>query len=348
MKFGAFDHMDLGSESVADLYEGRLSIAERCDEAGFYGYHVAEHHGTEHGLLHSPNIYLAALAQRTRQIKIGSLVHLLPLYEPLRLVEEFAMLDQMSRGRLQIGVGRGISPYEVGYFGVTPGESRSRFHEVLDFVIDGLQTDLINYESQRFQYYEVPMIQRPVQNPYPPLWVGAHNENSLNFAAQYGCNIVIGGPNHAAKRAAERYPELWQKHKNMPRRINSPVQDPFIGGWRFIYIADSDAEAIATAAPAFKVHMDRLAAPSRAWGYMPNVHIDNFETALELGIHIAGSPATVRERLARDISETGVNYFMLSIAWGGLTIEQSLRSLNLFVDEIMPHFKDAEAAKAAE
>ena len=348
MKFGAFDHVDLGNEPIAELYEGRLRIAEACDAAGFYGYHVAEHHGSEHGLLHSPNLFIAALAQRTKRIKIGSLVHLLPLYEPLRLVEEFAMLDQMSNGRLQIGVGRGISPYEIGYFGVTPGESRALYREMLDFVVQGLQAENLTYESRRFQYYDVPMVQRTLQKPYPPLWVGAHSDKSLDFAAEYGCNVVIGGPNAVAKRATSYYPEAWEKFKDTPLRQNSPVDKPFIGAWRFLYLDETDERALETAAPAFKIHQDRLVAPSRAWGYTPNVYIDSYDKAREIGIHIAGTPATVRRRLESDIAETGVNYFMLSFGWGGLSPEESLRSLALFATEVMPHFSEANAANAAE
>lgn len=348
MKFGVFDHVDLGDEPISDIYQGRLGLAELADQAGFYGYHVAEHHGTLHGLLHSPNLYLAALSQRTKNIRIGSLVNLLPLYEPLRLVEEYAMLDQMSGGRLQIGVGRGISPYEVGYFGVAPGESRARFHEVLDFVIDGLQAETITYESPRFQYYDVPMVQPPLQKPYPPLWIGAHSERSLDFAAEYGCNVVIGGPNAVAKRAVEYYPEAWEAKAERRAARNSPVASPFVSAWRFLYVTDTDEEALARAEPAFDMHQTRLAAPSRAWGYTPNVYMDKYQTALDLGIHFAGSPETIVDKISRDIEKTGVNYFMLSFTWGNLKTAESIRSFELFRDEVLPHLADAGAKQAAE
>ena len=120
MKFGVFDHVDRGSSSLAELYESRLKLAEIYDRSGFYAYHIAEHHATPLGMASSPGVLLAAVAQRTTRLRFGPLVYILTLSHPLRILEEICMLDQMSNGRLELGVGRGVSPYEVGYFGVDP------------------------------------------------------------------------------------------------------------------------------------------------------------------------------------------------------------------------------------
>ena len=103
--------------SLADYYEDRLKIVEAYDRAGFYGYHLAEHHATPLGMAPSPNVFLAAVAQRTRRLRFGPMVYVLPLYHPLRLIEEICMLDQMSGGRLEIGFGRGASPIELAIYG---------------------------------------------------------------------------------------------------------------------------------------------------------------------------------------------------------------------------------------
>src|ERR1700736_5351037 len=102
MEFGVFDHLDRYGGPLADFYEDRLRIAEACDRAGFYAYHLAEHHSTPLGMAPSPNIFLAALAQRTKRLRFGPLVFVLPLYHPLRLISEICMLDQMSGGRLEL------------------------------------------------------------------------------------------------------------------------------------------------------------------------------------------------------------------------------------------------------
>src|ERR1700720_768699 len=113
MEFGVFDHLDRHGGALADYYEDRLKIAEAYDRAGFYAYHLAEHHSTPLGMSPSPSVFLSAVIQRTRRLRIGPLVYLLPLYHPLRLIEEVCMLDNLSGGRLQLGVGRGISPIEL-------------------------------------------------------------------------------------------------------------------------------------------------------------------------------------------------------------------------------------------
>jgi alkanesulfonate monooxygenase SsuD/methylene tetrahydromethanopterin reductase-like flavin-dependent oxidoreductase (luciferase family) len=118
MRFGIFDHLDDSGLPLGRHFEERLKLIEVYDRAGFYGYHLAEHHNTPLGYAPSPGIFLSAAAQRTKQLRFGPMVYLLPLYHPLRLIDEICMLDQMSGGRFMYGVGRGISPVEVGFYGV--------------------------------------------------------------------------------------------------------------------------------------------------------------------------------------------------------------------------------------
>src|SRR3954467_4318522 len=126
---GIFDHLDSRGVALQQFYADRLRLVERYDQLGFHAYHVAEHHSTPLGLAPSPSVYLSAIAQRTKRIRFGPLVYILPLYHPLRLAEEISMLDHMSGGRLQLGIGRGISPIEVGFFGVQPAESPAIYLE---------------------------------------------------------------------------------------------------------------------------------------------------------------------------------------------------------------------------
>src|SRR5438067_12993293 len=125
VEFGMFDWIDRRQQGpLGQRYEDRLRLLQEADAAGFFCYHLAEHHATPLGMAPSPSVFLAAAAQRTRRIRLGSLAHLLPLYDPLRLIEEIGMLDHLSGGRLDVGISRGVSPYELGYFGVDPAGSR--------------------------------------------------------------------------------------------------------------------------------------------------------------------------------------------------------------------------------
>ena len=113
LELGLFDWIDRGNFDVADLYEQRIQLVEIADQAGFYGYHLAEHHGTSLGAAPSPSVFFSALAQRTSQIRFSAMAFLLPLYHPVRLAEEICMLDHLSNGRVEVGVSRGVSPYEI-------------------------------------------------------------------------------------------------------------------------------------------------------------------------------------------------------------------------------------------
>jgi alkanesulfonate monooxygenase SsuD/methylene tetrahydromethanopterin reductase-like flavin-dependent oxidoreductase (luciferase family) len=124
VQFGIFDWIDRNQLQLPDLYEQRLQCLEYADEAGFYCYHLAEHQATPLAMAPSPSVFLAAAIQRTHHIHLGPLVYLLPLYNPLRLAQEICMLDNMSRGRLEVGVGRGVSPYELAFYNVSPQEAR--------------------------------------------------------------------------------------------------------------------------------------------------------------------------------------------------------------------------------
>ena len=130
-----FDHMDRGAGTLAEDYEHRLRLAEAGEALGFTRFHTTEHHGTPLSVAPSPSLFFAALAQRTRRLRFGPLVYTLPLYNPLRLAEEIAMLDQMSGGRLELGVGRGVSPHEVQFHGLDPAETQPRYEEALRLIL---------------------------------------------------------------------------------------------------------------------------------------------------------------------------------------------------------------------
>ncbi len=132
MQFGTFVWVDDADRPLHQLYDDHLHLAGRADELGFFGYHLAEHHNTTLGMAPSPNVFLAAVARETTRIRLGPLVYLVPLYRTQRLVEEICMLDHLSHGRLELGVGRGVSPWELGHNGVDANRSRELFLDALD------------------------------------------------------------------------------------------------------------------------------------------------------------------------------------------------------------------------
>ena len=174
MKFGIFDHIDDAGVPLGQLYAERLAIAEAYDRAGFHGYHVAEHHTTPLGAAASPALILSAMAYRTKSLRFGPMVYLLPFYHPLRLIEEVCMLDQMSGGRFQLGVGRGVSMYETEAYGLDFAKTQAMYHEAFQVLLKGLGSDELTFQGEFYNFDKLPMVLKPVQRPHPPLWYGAN------------------------------------------------------------------------------------------------------------------------------------------------------------------------------
>src|SRR5260370_1795996 len=147
MELGICDHVEWREAPLDELYESRLRLLERYDAAGFYSYHLAEHHATPLGLAPVPGIFLAAATQRTRRIRLGPCVYCLPLYDPLRLIEEVCMLDQLSRGRFDFGVGRGIVPYEMAFFDLHHLETEQIYRETLQIVLQRLPSHRLEHRG---------------------------------------------------------------------------------------------------------------------------------------------------------------------------------------------------------
>jgi alkanesulfonate monooxygenase SsuD/methylene tetrahydromethanopterin reductase-like flavin-dependent oxidoreductase (luciferase family) len=336
--FGIFDHLERRDVPLEELYEERLQLLEAADRAGIFCYHLAEHHATPLGMAPSPNVFLAAVAMRTRKIHLGPLVYLLPLYHPMRLVEEICMLDNLSGGRLEVGVGRGISPYELAHFNVGFLESREIFEESLQVIVKGLRTRTISHRGERYKFAGAPVELAPKQKPNPPFWYGASTPDGLAFAARHRMQIVTGGPNGIVKGTATAYRELLDKFRGSPDDLNPQIKEPKIGAVRHFFVADSDKQAEEIAIPAYRVYYNNIVKLWRDFGTVPTLFTDDLLRARAGDAAIVGSPKSVREKIAAYFEESGTNYMVLSFAWGSLTYEQSRHSLDLFSSEVMPHF----------
>src|SRR6266566_646846 len=194
MKIGLFDHVEDGERALATLFDERLAFAKAADEAGIYCLHVAEHHATPLNMVPVPGVYLAAVARATKRIRLGPLVYLLPLYSPLRLIEEICILDHLSHGRMEVGVGRGVSPFELKYHKIDHDESRDIFIDAFNCIAAGLTADTLTYSGKYHQYENVPIALRPLQQPHPPFWYGSSNTTGATWAGEHGMHFVSLGP----------------------------------------------------------------------------------------------------------------------------------------------------------
>jgi alkanesulfonate monooxygenase SsuD/methylene tetrahydromethanopterin reductase-like flavin-dependent oxidoreductase (luciferase family) len=338
MKFGIFDHLDRRDEPLGKFFDDRLKMVRAYDEAGFHSYHVAEHHGTPLGMAPSPNVFLGIVARETRRLRFGPMVYLLPLYHPVRLIEEICMLDHLSDGRIDVGVGRGVSPHESACYGVAPDDRRPMFEEGLEVLLKGLTSGRLNHQGKWYRVADVPMELRPLQQPYPPLWYGGSNAEGARYSARYGMHFVTLGDDARVGALVKQYPELWQATRNEPHRARSPVKTPLVGFGRQLFLAETDAEAERLARPAYAHWFGSVAKLWRDHGGMPvtGMLFDTFDSAKRAGAVIAGSPATARRELGRKIAEIGGNYLVCQFSWGNLGHEHEMRSLQMFVREVMP------------
>src|SRR5215212_5414121 len=181
LTFGLFDWIDaVPGRTAGEVYQSRLDLLAEADRGGFSIYHLAEHHGTPLGLAPSPALFLAAAAQATERIRLAPTTFIVPLYDPLRLVQEICMLDQLSGGRLEIGVGKGSSPHEAAMYGLTPADTAARFESWFPAIVEAMETGRFRRPGADGPAAEEVQLHVPVlQRPHPPLWYPTSNAASI-------------------------------------------------------------------------------------------------------------------------------------------------------------------------
>jgi alkanesulfonate monooxygenase SsuD/methylene tetrahydromethanopterin reductase-like flavin-dependent oxidoreductase (luciferase family) len=334
MNFGVFDWVEAGPGLPADVYEHKLELAAAADAAGFHAMFIAEHQGTPLSIDGSPSALLSAMTQRTKRLRLGALTFCLPWYDPYRFYNEVCMLDQLSRGRLELGVGRGVSPIESAIFGVHSIEqSRARYRETLDFFFEACASPTVTFRD-----VEVELYSKPLQKPYPPLWFPSSNKDSIEFSARHGYHTAIISSHAEAKARFSQYREIWQKHRNDPGRHNAHVAQPFLARTQHLVIAHSEREAVEAGVAAYETWKSRIHHLTRKHGRPEVMPLDPFADSSVMRL-IAGTPRQVTERLASVIQASGMNYLLCVFSFGGLAPHVAMRSLELFASDVKPHLQ---------
>ena len=217
LKFGVFDHLDASGAPLAEFYENRLRLAETYDRIGIHALHIAEHHATPLGMSPSPSVFLSAVAQRTKRLRFGPLVYTLALYHPLRLADEICMLDHLSGGRFELGVGRGVSPIEIEYFGFDPAKSQAMYLEAYQVILKAMRERILSFEGTLLPVQgRAATSFAPLQRPHPPIWYGLSNPESAEFAAGNKFNVVSNAAPKAVRVITDRYRAEWAKEGQRP------------------------------------------------------------------------------------------------------------------------------------
>jgi len=334
MEFGVFDHLDRNDLPLNEYYEARLKLIEAYERAGFYAYHVAEHHSTPIGLAPSPSVFLSAIAQRTSRLRFGPMVYALPLHHPLRLIEEICMVDQLSGGRLEIGFGRGSSATEVSFYGQDPAKAQDIYMEARELIVRGLTQKTLDFEGKFFTFKNIPLELEPLQKPHPPMWYGVHSVEAADRAARQNLNMVSLDSAKDTHSYNTRYRQVWHE-----LRGDQPL--PRLGLSRFVVIAETGAEALRVARRAYPIwHRHFYYLYSTRGGKPAHPRPAAFDTMMAIGQAVAGNPETVTNFLRAQVDESATNYLVGQFAFGDLSLEESLRSVQLFHRYVMPELSD--------
>lgn len=343
MQFGLFmEWANRGHRPWREMFDEGVREAVAAEAAGFDFILLAEHHFSNYSEDPAPLLAAQAIARETSRIRIGTGVAVLPAWQPVRLAEEMAVVDQLSGGRFIAGVGRGFVPYEQERFGVDVAQGRAIFNESLDVLLKAWTETDFTYEGEHVRVpHPTTVLPRPLQQPHPPLWLAGSSPESFDTAARLGMTPIVSsaGGVDAVRRQLEAHREALARHGRAAEAPEIVVQCSTL-------VTDTDADAEAAVEP---VRWQRagagalLASRVRAGAIDPPVDASPADAAFREGF-FAGSPATVREQF-RALADLGVTHVSAPMAVGGIDHATVLRSIALMGAEVIPALREVGAQR---
>jgi len=337
LQFGWWDHFEQRSDVTrARQYDERIQLIQRAEQYGFHGYHVAEHHFTTLDMAPSPMVFLAAVARQTSRIRLGTMVLCLPLYHPTRLLQGFCMHDLLSHGRFMPGVGRAVRDVEHEWFGSDVHATRDAYEDVPAILRQGITQGRRTHRGPRYHYDDVAVNFTMHQGRQPRF----RYAGNLQRPAEQGMHAFGRG----ARDQIDGYWKIWEAGRAR-RDARYLGEDPMVGSTRHLVVADTDAEAVALARRAFRAYAEhfhatetRIEGGQPGFGALPHPGGVNFDDLLQAEVVLAGSAATLRNKLCRFLEAVGPrhNYLVGAFQWGDLSHEEAGHSLDLFATEVKP------------
>jgi alkanesulfonate monooxygenase SsuD/methylene tetrahydromethanopterin reductase-like flavin-dependent oxidoreductase (luciferase family) len=336
-----------------ELYNRYLDELELIAELGFDGISVNEHHQNAYGLMPSPIVMASALARRTKDCKIAILGSAFCLREhPLTLAEEHAMLDVLTGGRLITGMVRGIGA-EYYSMGANPAFSHERFHEAHDLVVQAwTRPGPFAFEGKHFHFEYVNVWPRPYQKPHPPIWCPSLGSTETIEWAAHPSRKYVYMQNYSPVASVVRYLNMYRE--TAQRMYGYTASSEQIGWAAPVYIADTDEQARAEAAPHIETLFNRLLRLPFEMLFPPGYLTANslksmrshkrsvtgqehtVDTLIEQGIILCGSPDTVRRKLMDAHRQLGFQNFLGLLQFATLPRDLTEKNIRLFAREILP------------
>jgi alkanesulfonate monooxygenase SsuD/methylene tetrahydromethanopterin reductase-like flavin-dependent oxidoreductase (luciferase family) len=339
-------------------FDADLGLFELAEQLGYDKVWIAEHLFSTYGVVTSTQVYAAAIAQRTRRIRIGTAVVVVPFNHPLRTASDFALIDVLSHGRLDFGAGRAYQPHEFTGLGVPMEQSRAMFNEGMDIIVKAWTEERVAHKGTFWTIPEpVEVLPKPVQQPHPPIYQATVSPESFAQAARHGWNLQLASPfTYRTYRERwidelelhlQQYEEICAQHGHDPKKAERMILLPF-------FVDETTARAQAL----FAQHVEWFYAKvttNQLLGAPPDGVVEGYELTMAEGRRtremgylsfaklqqhraaIADDPDTCVDKL-RDLKRRlGITEFCLWFNIGGIDTEHAARAMRIAAERVLPH-----------
>jgi alkanesulfonate monooxygenase SsuD/methylene tetrahydromethanopterin reductase-like flavin-dependent oxidoreductase (luciferase family) len=357
MKFAHFSHVwNKPGMTPAQRYQQLWDELALCDEEGFdYAVAVEHHFRPYEALMPTPSVYCAAAAAHTKRLRIGPMGYIVPLYDPLRILEEAAVLDNVLGGRLELGLVSGIAPDYFEPYHADYANRRAITHEALALVRTAFSAEgRFSYDGEFHQYHDLQLSVRPLQKPHPPIWIESRDPQTLQLLAQEGVHtgyVFFTSRTEVAPRYRE-YLSQWQRAGH-PDKPNTSY-------WSLMYVDETDELAVERVRPHIEHAFTKVFGVREVDGVLkPQLaenaerrgdhaaaevarHITDVDYLLERNLIFVGSPSTVARNIRRAAEEGMINTLLCELNFGFMSDEELKRSITLFGSQVIPALRAFE------
>ena len=327
-------------EDLQSHFQGILEQVCLARDAGFDLVSVGQHYLSPPFQALQLFPVLARVAAESGTMRIASAVALLPLHHPVDLAEQTATLDILSGGRFILGVALGYREVEYQSFGLKKADRVPRFVESLELMKRLWTEDSVTYQGRHFALHEASMAIRPLQRPYPPIWIGGNTDAMVQRAARLGHPWLANPHAHinTLERQLELYRQTLDEHNHAGHMTDYPIM---LEG----YVAESRAKAVQVAGP----YLEAKYRAYSEWGQDKVMGDESFDTTIEKlapGRYILGSPQECVNLIGQYQERLGVNWMILRLQWPGLGTTDALRAIELLGKDVIPAFEGERAASS--
>jgi len=315
-------------------YQQILEQIELAEELGWECFMFNEHHFLGYGgLVANPAVLLAAAAARTSRIRLGPCIAILPLRHPLQSAEDYAMVDAVSGGRLEFGIGSGNTPLDYQVFGISRQEGQERMEEALDIIIKAWGSARSSHSGKFWRFDEITLYPRPVQQPHPPVWIAGTSAPTLEWAGRRGYDIMTVGHPHPPEKVRAGV-EAWKQ------ALRDNGIDPAARRCQFhtrTHVDENGRRAAETAMAAV-TRYDAISIFARKSSMVETANYD-WPGMLATGRNLYGDPEQCIKTIQNAMQHYYFNILTTTFNFGGISHEQIKKSMHLFAKEVMPAFR---------